>query len=89
VAFPAPILSLLFDPITRVQGSVPNVGVEPKAVYTNNPTSRAMRGFGMVASALHSYDGIRRFRLSVDDAPAAQPSVPKSRRGKNAVPAAK
>ena len=33
-----------------------------------------------VAAALHSYDGIRRFRLPMDDAPAAQPSVPKSRR---------
>jgi xanthine dehydrogenase molybdenum-binding subunit len=35
---------------------------------------------GAVASALYSYDGIRRFRLPMDDAPAAQPSVPKSRR---------
>jgi selenium-dependent xanthine dehydrogenase len=35
---------------------------------------------GAVASALHSYDGIRRFRLPMDDAPAAAPSVPKSRR---------
>jgi CO/xanthine dehydrogenase Mo-binding subunit len=33
-----------------------------------------------VAAALHSYDGIRRFRLPMDDAPAAAPSVPKSRR---------
>ena len=33
-----------------------------------------------VAAALHSYDGIRRFRLPMDDAPAAGPSVPKSRR---------
>jgi xanthine dehydrogenase molybdenum-binding subunit len=33
-----------------------------------------------VAAALHSYDGIRRFRLPMDDAPAARPSVPKSRR---------
>ena len=42
---------------------------------------------GAVASALHSYDGIRRVRLPMDDAPAATPSVPKSRR-KSAVPAA-
>jgi xanthine dehydrogenase molybdenum-binding subunit len=35
---------------------------------------------GAVASALHSFDGIRRFRLPMDDAPAAKPSVPKSRR---------
>ena len=35
---------------------------------------------GAVASALFSYDGIRRFRLPMDDAPAAAPSVPKSRR---------
>jgi xanthine dehydrogenase molybdenum-binding subunit len=33
-----------------------------------------------VAAALHSYDGIRRFRLPMDDAPAAAPLVPKSRR---------
>jgi xanthine dehydrogenase molybdenum-binding subunit len=33
-----------------------------------------------VAAALHAYDGKRRFRLPMDDAPAAQPSVPKSRR---------
>ncbi len=33
-----------------------------------------------VAAALHSYDGIRRFRLPMDDSPAAAPSVPKSRR---------
>jgi xanthine dehydrogenase molybdenum-binding subunit len=38
---------------------------------------------GAVAGALYSYDGIRRFSLPMDDAPAAQPSVPKSRR-KNA-----
>jgi xanthine dehydrogenase molybdenum-binding subunit len=35
---------------------------------------------GAVAGALHSYDGIRRFRLPMQDAPAALPSVPKSRR---------
>ena len=35
---------------------------------------------GAVADALFSYDGIRRFRLPMDDAPAAAPSVPKSRR---------
>jgi xanthine dehydrogenase molybdenum-binding subunit len=34
---------------------------------------------GAVAGALYAYDGIRRFRLPMDDAPAAQPSVPKSR----------
>lgn len=33
-----------------------------------------------VAAALHAYDGIRRSRLPMDDAPAAVPSVPKSRR---------
>ena len=33
-----------------------------------------------VAGALHSYDGIRRFRLPMDDSPAAEPSLPKSRR---------
>ena len=35
---------------------------------------------GAVAGALHSYDGIRRFRLPMQDALAAAPSVPKSRR---------
>lgn len=35
---------------------------------------------GAVASALHAYDGIRRFHLPMDDSPAAAPSVPKSRR---------
>ena len=35
---------------------------------------------GAVAGALHSYDGIRRFRLPMDDSPAAAPSMPKSRR---------
>ena len=35
---------------------------------------------GAVAGALHSYDGIRRFRLPMDDSAAAAPSVPKSRR---------
>jgi xanthine dehydrogenase molybdenum-binding subunit len=33
-----------------------------------------------VAAALQSYDGIRRFKLPMDDAPAAAPSIPKSRR---------
>ncbi len=33
-----------------------------------------------VASALHAHDGVRRFRLPMIDAPAAQPSMPKSRR---------
>jgi xanthine dehydrogenase molybdenum-binding subunit len=35
---------------------------------------------GAVAGALYAYDGIRRFRLPMDDAPAAVPSLPKSRR---------
>jgi len=35
---------------------------------------------GAVASALHAYDGIRRFRLPMDDAPAAAASLPKSRK---------
>jgi xanthine dehydrogenase molybdenum-binding subunit len=35
---------------------------------------------GSVAGALHSFDGIRRYRLPMDDSPAAAPSVPKSRR---------
>jgi selenium-dependent xanthine dehydrogenase len=34
---------------------------------------------GAVAGALYAYDGKRRFSLPMDDAPAAQPSVPKSR----------
>ena len=34
---------------------------------------------GAVAGALHAYDGIRRFRLPMDDAAAAAPLVPKSR----------
>ena len=34
---------------------------------------------GAVAAALHSYDGIRRFRLPMNDAPAAAPMLPKSR----------
>jgi xanthine dehydrogenase molybdenum-binding subunit len=33
-----------------------------------------------VAGALCDYDGIRRFRLPMDDAPAAAPWIPKSRR---------
>jgi len=37
---------------------------------------------GAVAGALHSYDGIRRFSLPMQDSPAAAPSVPKSRRKK-------
>jgi xanthine dehydrogenase molybdenum-binding subunit len=32
-----------------------------------------------VAAALHSYDGIRRFTLPMDDAKAAAPMLPKSR----------
>ena len=43
---------------------------------------------GAVASALHTFDGIRRLRLPMDDAPAAQSSLPKSRRKPAAVPAA-
>jgi selenium-dependent xanthine dehydrogenase len=35
---------------------------------------------GAVAGALHSYDGIRRFTLPMQNSPAAAPSVPKSRR---------
>jgi hypothetical protein len=35
---------------------------------------------GAVAAALYSYDGIRRTKLPMDDSPAAQPSVPKSRK---------
>ena len=41
---------------------------------------------GAVAAALHSFDGIRRFNLPMQDSPAASPSVPKSRK-KKAVPA--
>ncbi len=33
-----------------------------------------------VAAALYAYDGVRRSRLPMDDAPAAAPSVPKARR---------
>jgi xanthine dehydrogenase molybdenum-binding subunit len=36
---------------------------------------------GAVAGALYAYDGVRRFALPMSDAPAAAPSVPKSRRG--------
>ena len=43
---------------------------------------------GAVAGALHSFDGIRRLRLPMDDSPAAKPSLPKSRRKPAAVPAA-
>jgi xanthine dehydrogenase molybdenum-binding subunit len=43
---------------------------------------------GAVAGALQSFDGIRRFRLPMDDAPAAKPSLPKSRRKPVPVPAA-
>jgi CO/xanthine dehydrogenase Mo-binding subunit/aerobic-type carbon monoxide dehydrogenase small subunit (CoxS/CutS family) len=42
---------------------------------------------GAVAAALYSYDGIRRFSLPMQDAPAAAPSVPKSRKKKNLVAA--
>lgn len=35
---------------------------------------------GAVAAALHSYDGIRRTQLPMQDAPAAEPIVPKCRR---------
>jgi selenium-dependent xanthine dehydrogenase len=37
---------------------------------------------GAVAGALHSYDGIRRLRLPMDDSAAAAPSIPKSRRSR-------
>jgi xanthine dehydrogenase molybdenum-binding subunit len=37
---------------------------------------------GAVAGALHSYDGIRRVKLPMDDAPAAKRILPKSRRQK-------
>jgi selenium-dependent xanthine dehydrogenase len=37
---------------------------------------------GAVAAALHSYDGIRRFKLPMDDAPAATRMLPKSRAGR-------
>jgi selenium-dependent xanthine dehydrogenase len=37
---------------------------------------------GAVASALYSYDKVRRVRLPMDDAPAAASSIPKSRRKK-------
>ncbi|HEY7386985.1 MAG TPA: selenium-dependent xanthine dehydrogenase [Bryobacteraceae bacterium] len=40
---------------------------------------------GAVAGALYAYDGIRRFRLPMDNAPAAAPSVPKSRRHANPI----
>ena len=42
---------------------------------------------GAVASALHSFDGIRRLKLPMDDAPAAKSSLPKSRRKPAVVPA--
>jgi len=35
---------------------------------------------GAVAGALHSYDGIRRFKLPMADAPAAAPLLPKARK---------
>ena len=35
---------------------------------------------GAVAGALHSYDGIRRYRLPMDDAAAAAPLLPKARK---------
>ena len=35
---------------------------------------------GAVAGALHSYDGRRRTRLPMEDAPAATPLIPKSRK---------
>jgi len=37
---------------------------------------------GAVAGALHSYDGVRRVRLPMDDAPAAAPLIPKKRRSR-------
>jgi xanthine dehydrogenase molybdenum-binding subunit len=41
---------------------------------------------GAVASALYSYDKVRRFRLPMDDAPAAIPLLPKSRRNQTVLP---
>jgi xanthine dehydrogenase molybdenum-binding subunit len=38
---------------------------------------------GAVAGALHSYDGIRRYRLPMDDAPAAAPLLPKRRKSRS------
>jgi CO/xanthine dehydrogenase Mo-binding subunit len=38
---------------------------------------------GAVAGALHSYDGIRRVRLPMDESPAAAPSIPKARQRKS------
>jgi xanthine dehydrogenase molybdenum-binding subunit len=35
---------------------------------------------GAVAAALHSFDGIRRLKLPMDDAPAAAPLIPKKRK---------
>jgi xanthine dehydrogenase molybdenum-binding subunit len=35
---------------------------------------------GAVAGALHSYDGVRRVKLPMDDAPAAAPLLPKKRK---------
>jgi CO/xanthine dehydrogenase Mo-binding subunit/aerobic-type carbon monoxide dehydrogenase small subunit (CoxS/CutS family) len=43
---------------------------------------------GAVAGALHSYDGIRRLSLPMEDAPAAAPLIPKSRRKASSQPAA-
>jgi xanthine dehydrogenase molybdenum-binding subunit len=43
---------------------------------------------GAVAAALHSFDGIRRTRLPMADAPAAQPLLPKARRTSGRQPAA-
>ena len=37
---------------------------------------------GAVAGTLYAYEGIRRFKLPMDDAATAAPSVPKSRRKK-------
>ena len=42
---------------------------------------------GAVAGALYSYDGIRRFRLPMQDSPAAAPSIPKARRAATPRPA--
>ncbi len=39
---------------------------------------------GAVAGALHSYDGIRRVSLPMDDAPAAAPLLPKKRKRRKA-----
>jgi CO/xanthine dehydrogenase Mo-binding subunit len=41
---------------------------------------------GAVAAALHSYDGIRRVKLPMNDAPAAKPILPKARTRRRPLP---